>query len=185
MTSANAGAADNGAMHRRAARAVERLLSRWDGTVTAFLECVTGEAVEADVIAQAAIVATPRGPLDLEPGQVVIRRHAIVRGARSRREYLYAETLLVPDRLPAGVPDLLAATNDPIGRVLAARGFRMTRAVLDAPPRRPVVARLRPANSVAAAILARRSRVDGSGAAVMLIDEWFLRDLSAAVLASC
>ncbi len=172
-------------MHRRAARVVERLLSRPDGTVTALLERVTGESVEADVIAQVAFVPTVRGPLDLEPGDAVVRRRAIVRGAMSRRDYLYAETLFVPDRLPADVPDLLATSNEPIGRVLEARGFGMTRAVLDAPRQRPIVARLDPANSVAAAIYARRYRVDSSGVAVMLIDEWFLRDLSVAVLAAC
>ena len=182
-TNANGGAADDGAMHRRAARAVERLLSQADGTVTALLERVTGEAVEADVIAQVAIVSTGRGPLDLEPGRPVVRRHAIVRGVTSQRDYIYAETLLVPDRLPAGVADRLATTRDPIGRVLAARGVPMTRAVLGSPERSPAVARLGADNAAAAAIFARRYRVDASGVAVMLIDEWFLRDLSARVLA--
>ena len=177
-TNANGGAADDGAMHRRAARAVERLLSQSDGTVTALLERVTGEAV-----AQVAIVSTGRGPLDLEPGRPVVRRHAIVRGVTSQRDYIYAETLLVPDRLPAGVADRLATTRDPIGRVLAARGVPMTRAVLGSPERSPAVARLGADNAAAAAIFARRYRVDASGVAVMLIDEWFLRDLSARVLA--
>ena len=172
-TNANSGSAPDGARNRRAGRLIERALSRSDDTVTALLERVTGEVVEADVMVQTAIVLTDRGPLDVKPGQLVVRRQAIIRGATSRRDYLYAETLLVPDRLPAGVPELLAATNAPIGRVLAARGFPMTRAMLDGPLRTPTVARLDPANCVASAIYARRCRVDSSGIAVMLIDEWF------------
>ncbi len=182
-TNPNRRAADDDAMHRVAAGVVARLLSQSDGTVTALLERVTGESVEADVIVQAAIVSTAPGPLDVEPGRPVVRRHAIVRGTASRRDYLYAETLLVPDRLPADVPEVLAATSAPIGRVLADRGIRIARTVLGAPERRPTVARLAPGNAVSAAIFARRYRVDAGGVAVMLIDEWFLRDLSARVLA--
>jgi len=53
----------------------------------------------------------------------------------------------------------------------------MTRTMVGAPHRTPAVARLGADNSVDAAILARRSRVECCGAAVMLIDEWFLPDL--------
>jgi chorismate-pyruvate lyase len=145
---------------------------------------VAGESVDADVLAQTVVLATVPGPLQVQPGQAVIRREAIIRGRTSRRDLLYAETVFVPDRLPAGVPELLETTNDPIGRVLAARGFGMTRAVLGAPHRTPSVARLGPANGVDAAIFARRYRVDSDGAAVMLIDEWFLPGLYSALFAS-
>jgi chorismate-pyruvate lyase len=183
-TTANADAAIHDPGRQDAARVLQQALARSDGTVTAFLEWVTGESVDADVIAQTLVVATARGPLGVEPGQSIIRRQAIIRGRTSRQDYLYAETVLVPDRLPAGVPELLATTNDPIGRVLAARGFGMTRAELGSPRRTPSVARLGSTNSVAAAIFARRYRVDGADAAIMLIHEWFLPDLGTVLIGS-
>ena len=90
--------------------------------------------------------------------------------------------LVASSRLPAGARELLDTTNEPIGRVLAARGFAMTRAVLGTPHRTPCVARLGSTNSIDAAIFARRYRVDGADAPVMLIDEWFLPDLGTALI---
>jgi chorismate-pyruvate lyase len=181
-TKPNGGAATDGTPHRRAADILERALLRTGGTVTAFLETVTGEVVEADMIEQGVIEATAASRLEVDTGHSLVSRQAILRGRTSRRDYLYAETLFVPDRLPDGVPHLLETTRDPIGRLLAARGVGMTRTVLGAPDRTPAVARLGPGNSVDAAIFARRYRVDTCGVAVMLIDEWFLPDLRDAVL---
>ena len=102
----------------------------------------------------------------------------------SQRTDIYAETLLVPDRLPAGVADRLERRAIRSGGCSRHEGFLiLTRAVLGSPERSPAVARLGADNAAAAAIFARRDRVDVSGVAVMLIDEWFLRDLSARVLA--
>ena len=69
-TNANGGAADDGAMHRRAARAVERLLSQSEFTLPHRpARARDGRSRrQAYVIAQVAIVSTGRGPLDLEPG---------------------------------------------------------------------------------------------------------------------
>ena len=181
-TKPNGGAATDGVAHGRAADILERALLRTGGTVTAFLETVTGEVVEADIIAQGAIDTTAASRLEVGAGHSLVSRQAILRGRTSRRNYLYAETLFVPDRLPDGVPHLLETTRDPIGRLLAERGVGMTRTVLGAPVRTPAVARLGPDNAVNAAIFARRYRVDSCGVAVMLIDEWFLPDLREAVL---
>jgi chorismate--pyruvate lyase len=166
----------------RAAHILESALSSTGGTVTAVLEALTGEVLEADRIAQAASFATISNDLKLAGGHPVIRRTAILRGRSSGRGYLYAETLLVPDRLPPGVSQRLESTTDPIGRVLHARGFVMRRTVLGTPDRTPSVARLGPENSVDAAIYARRYLVESYGVPVMLIDEWFLPDLRDAVL---
>jgi chorismate-pyruvate lyase len=176
------GIATAGLARQQAAHILERALSRTGDTVTAVLETLTGEAVDADAIGHAAIVASAPNCLGVGAGHALVSRRAILRGRTSRRAYVYAETVLVPDRLPADVPHLLETTNDPIGRLLAARGVGMTRTVLGAPHRTPSVAGLGPGNAADAAILARRSRVDSCGAVVMLIDEWFLPGLGDVVM---
>jgi len=172
----------DGRADRRAAEILERALSRTHGTVTEFLETTTGEAVDAQLIVQTASVATDRNLLDVAAGHPLVSRQAILRGRTSARAYLYAETLLVPDRLPPAVTRTLATTTDPIGRVLAARGISVSRTLLGAPRRSPGVAAVGPDRCRDAAIYARRYRIESGAAIVMLIDEWFLPDLRDAVL---
>jgi chorismate-pyruvate lyase len=180
-TQSHGGAASDGDP-RRAAELLADALSGSDDTVTALLESLTGEVVEAERIAQTTIVATASNRLDVVAGHALVSRQAILRGRTSRRDYLYAETLFVADRLPDGVRSRLATTTDPIGRVFAARDITMSRTVLGTPHRTPTVPRLGAENALEHAIFARRYRVEAGGLAVMLIDEWFLPSLRDVVL---
>jgi chorismate-pyruvate lyase len=161
---------------------LERALQVVSGTVTAFLEDLTGEVVEADNLERGTTYATVPNGLNVGAGHPLAWRKAVLRGRSSARAYLYAESLIVPDRLPEGTYRRLKTTSDPIGRVLAERGFPITRAVLATPDRTAAIARSGPDHSVSAAIYARRYRIDSSGMPVMLIDEWFLQDLRDAIL---
>jgi chorismate-pyruvate lyase len=167
---------------RRAAVILESALLSVSGTVTAFLEEITGEALEADRVERSTAYATVLNDLNVGAGHPLAWRKAILRGRSSARAYLYAESLIVPDRLPQGICARLETTTLPIGRVLAERGFQMTRTVLGAPDRTPTIAWLGPDDSASAVIYARRYRVDSCGMPVMLIAEWFLQDLRDAIL---
>jgi len=114
-TESNGGTTVDRAVHRRAAHILERALSHTGGTVTALLETMTGEVIEAEVIEQAALLATIPNRLDVGAGHPLVRRQAILRGRTSRRGYLYAETVFVPDRLPEGVAQVLETTTARLG----------------------------------------------------------------------
>jgi chorismate-pyruvate lyase len=152
-------------------RALTDALASNAGTVTSLLEAWTGDAIDATRVEHVRLAATASNGLGVDPGHPLILRRAVLRGRASRREYVYAETVLVPDRLPCGVAELLATTCEPIGRALSSRGVEVTRTVPEEPIRHAGAARC--ANT-RQALVARNYRVDTAGAPVMLIDEWFL-----------
>jgi chorismate-pyruvate lyase len=156
---------------------LELLLAGAGGTVTATLELLVGEPVDAAVSGQRAVVADGAGALAVPVGHPLLCRAATLHGRHSGRSYLEAVTLLVPSRLPAGFGDRLGSGGQPIGRLLEAEGIEVTREALAGvdPLARAVWPEVAPPPETVR--LARTYRVDTGGRPVMVISEWFLTTL--------
>ena len=155
---------------------LEAALSRASGTVTAFLEQLVGEPIDARERRHKLLRAEPSNPLGVAEGDPLIFRTAALEGRTSGRVYLYAETVLVANRLPVNVRRRLELSSDPIGRILGDEGITATRQHLggSASGSAPV-----PPEGVAAGdyLLARTYRLDAGGTPLMMIAEWFLTSL--------
>jgi chorismate-pyruvate lyase len=156
---------------------LEADLGRASGTVTAFLEHLVGEPIDAGERCQTTTKAEVPNSLRVAEGHPLIFRTAALRGRTSGRSYLYAETVLVPSRLSANCCQRLESTSDPIGRILEEEGITITRQPLGgpAPGSAPVSPEAR--RAVGDHLLARTYRVDAEGAPLMVITEWFLSSL--------
>jgi len=104
----------------------QRALLVCDGTVTSLIEALTlepltvglqEESVEPVPVDYARLLA-------IHPTTAVVRRRVIIRGSKSRQVYAYAESLLLPDRLPAGF--LRTVREDPRGLGSALRRATVT-----------------------------------------------------------
>jgi chorismate-pyruvate lyase len=155
------------------------------GTVTDFLEVLTGEPLVADVVRQGPVVLGPGNDLEAVPGQAATHRIAVLKGGTTDQPYVYAETTFVGELLPGPARSRLEGTKDPIGRILVAHGLHPDRESLAS----SVEARGQAPNAVAAlgvAIVwsrAYRLRIDGQP--VFAIHEWFLRSVLDAFAIGC
>lgn len=143
-----------------------------DATVTAFVERVVGEPVDAHERTHAMTRAARLNLLAVEGGRPLLERSAVLRGRRSAQPYVYAESLLAPSRLPAGFCGRLETSRDPIGRLLEREGIGFTRSPLSLPehPRATVEGFRLPEDH----LFARRYLLLVDGLAAMVVAEWFL-----------
>jgi chorismate-pyruvate lyase len=150
------------------------------GTVTRFLEQLAGEPVDARVLDQSEARADAVNLFGVARGHLLLLRAAELLGRRSGHRFVYAESVLVPSRLPAAFGARLRSSADPIGRILDDEGLAVTREPLEG-----VGGHLVPTPSggtgMAAedCLLERTYRVDAGGTPVMVIAEWFLPALGA------
>jgi chorismate-pyruvate lyase len=156
---------------------LEIALSRASGTVTAFLEQLIGEPIDARVRRHKMTRAEPSNGLRVPEGHPLLFRAAALQGRASGRSFVYAESVLVPSRLPGTFCLRLESSNDPIGRILGDEGITVTRHPLDAPDRSS--APNPPERSIGFGdyLLSRSYRIDAEGDPVMVIAEWFLTSL--------
>jgi chorismate-pyruvate lyase len=155
---------------------LESAFSQSGTTVTAFLEQLAGEPVDAHERHHAMIEAGMANFLGVEEGHPLLQRTAVLQGRRSMQPYARVESLLDPSRLPAGFCRQLETGNDPIGRILCKDGIAFTRSELPGLDRgRALVLCDSPVPEDY--LFARTYRIDLDGVAVILISEWFLRVL--------
>jgi chorismate-pyruvate lyase len=122
----------------------DRMVLTADGTVTTLLEACTGEPI---------VTATTRlaGPATLDqllgavgrwwhpdaelvepaPGERVIVRRVVLRGARSGVAFVSAESLVAPDRLPDALAERLRQSGASLGRLLAANQLETRRELIE------------------------------------------------------
>ena len=123
------------------------------------------------------MASPPSNGLEVEAGHPLLARSATLRGRRSGRSYLYAETTLVPSRLSDRFLHRLGSSRDPIGRILEEEGIAVTREPLPGPGGSTTSGPGRSGPDARECLLARTYRVDAEGAPVMVISEWFLDSL--------
>jgi chorismate-pyruvate lyase len=152
-------------------------LGRTTGTVTAFLEQLVGEPIDAHELHHEKTHSGTTDCLGVEPGRQLLKRTVVLRGRRSTKPYLYAESLLVPGRLPAAFFRRLETSVDPIGRILTEEGIAFTRVPLPGPDRPHASLHGDTPPAPDDCLLVRAYRVDVAGVPVMVISEWFLSAL--------
>jgi chorismate-pyruvate lyase len=97
---------------------LQRMLLVCDGTLTDMVEAAFLEPIRLVKIG----VETEPAPksveeLDLQAGALVMRRRILLQGATTGANYVYAESLIAVDALPAQMRDALLNTDAPLGRL--------------------------------------------------------------------
>lgn len=147
-----------------------------NGTVTGFLERLVGERIDAHAHHHQGLVTSASNDLGAREGEPLLQRAATLRGRVSGTSYVYAETGILTDRLPAGFCLRLETTNDPIGRILDETGVAVTRENLTE-PEGLVAPRLNGAVDLGDCLLTRTYRLDAEQIPLMVVTEWFLPSL--------
>ena len=141
-----------------------RCLLVTDGTVSSLIEAFSLEPTRTRCLEQKP--GHPTQPelrwLAATPGTVTVLRRVLIEGALTRQPYLSARSLLVPERLPDEVVDVLADERSSIGAALVRSGVEHRRELLWFERRQGAVA-------------SRTYRIFIRGVPAILINEDFLR----------
>ncbi len=109
----------------------QQVLVRTTGMVTTLLEAFSGEDVRVAKLDQGYVEWDGHDPrLELEAGRRVLRRTVLLQGADSGRTFLYADSLMVPERLDQPVVEGLLGTDTPVGTLLLENRVETFREVL-------------------------------------------------------
>jgi chorismate-pyruvate lyase len=152
---------------------LQRVLLACDGTLTDTLEAALLEPIVLHKIAlnvapaRVAIVA-----LEVDPGAEIMERKILLRGETSGRNYVYAESLLVLDRLAAGFRKDLVESNVPLGRLWSDHRLETWKELLSV-ERGPMGALAEYFTGNEGDVLTRQYRVISGGRPLMLITESF------------
>jgi chorismate-pyruvate lyase len=153
---------------------LQKMFLLTDGTLTKIIEAYAVERLQVVKLAERmAALAHDMPPLQISIGQEVIERKILLQGIVSRRNWLYAESLIIPDRLDPHFKDRLLHSREPIGKLWIEHKTETFREVL--------ASFREPAGEVAAYftmppaehLLCRSYRVFSNRKPVMLITEKF------------
>ena len=96
----------------------QRILLTTDGTVTNTLEAYLFEPIQVVKLSEKLTsVSQDVSFIQLKQGEEVIDRKILLRGKLSGRNFLYAESIIVTDRLDKKFREELLTTKNPIGKV--------------------------------------------------------------------
>ena len=151
-------------------------LDSTDLTVTTFLEQLVGEGIDARAHHHHRVGAPASNDLQAAEGEPLLQRAATLRGRRSGSPYVYAESIIVMNRLPVTFCLRLESGTDPIGRVLQEMKIPVTRRNLPTPAGLSDP-RTNGAMKVGDYLLARTYSIDSESRPLMVITEWFLTTL--------
>src|SRR5665213_987528 len=155
-------------------------LQRANGTVTEFLEQLAGEPIDVDIRSQNAEPAGHDNSLGLDSDADLVRRTALLTGRISGRRFVYAESAIAVERLPASARQRLKSSRDPIGRVLTKHRLEVGREPLPG----LVVAvgnTARIIDLLDRAALSRRYRITLGSDPAIVVSEWFLQTVPEAL----
>jgi chorismate-pyruvate lyase len=97
---------------------LQRILLITDGTLTEILEAYLLEPIELVKLSERVLRGKDvNAPLTLETDERVLERKINLRGARSGSLHVYAESLILVDRLAPSFQTELLETNIPLGRL--------------------------------------------------------------------
>lgn len=111
---------------------VPRILLATDGTLTHILEAYADEPVYLVKLSHTFVTEpAARRPFDLADDERALRRVILLRGSKSEATFIHADSVVMMDRLPAGMADELIETDRPIGKLLAEHRAETFREILD------------------------------------------------------
>jgi len=96
----------------------QRIILTTDGTLTEILEAYLSEKIRLVKLSE--IIEPISGDnllLDIASGQEVMQRKILLQGKISRNNWVYAESILVPDRLDEKLKKGLLVSQEPMGRL--------------------------------------------------------------------
>ncbi|GAA6621090.1 chorismate--pyruvate lyase family protein [Scytonema sp. NUACC26] len=96
----------------------QRVILTTDGTLTEILEAYLLEKIQIVKLSEEVVaIAQDIEPLDITAGCETISRKILLQGKISRRNWIYAESIIVPERLDEFFRERLLKTQEPIGRL--------------------------------------------------------------------
>ncbi len=97
----------------------QRILLTTDGTVTEILEAQFREQIDLIKLFQEKRISDVDIPyLDIRSGTEILVRKILLQGSESKINYIYAESILVPERLDDFLQEELITTDKPLGRLM-------------------------------------------------------------------
>lgn len=156
---------------------LQQMLLRTDGTLTPILEACASEPVEVVKLHQEFDVCGQADPrLELPAEAKVLRRRVVLRGALTKTPLLYAEAVVVPDRVDSCLVEDLLRTDKPIGTLLAEYRVETLRDILAVGLSAAGDCGPSLAASPAAPVVSRTYRIVAHREPIMLITESFRAD---------
>jgi chorismate lyase len=156
-----------------------RILIASNGTLTRILGIVANDEIVVQIVEQQVHDMAPRiSGLEQLPTGRFLQRRILLKGRSSGHAFIAAESLLAIDLLPPAITASLTKTERPIGEVVAAsclETFKEEAKVWIGPP--PGWLALVGYQNSGPMIVARRYRIIARGQPVIIITEYFLRDV--------
>lgn len=110
----------------------QRILLTTDGMVTEILEAYLWEQMKVVKLFQESFCLEDKIPsLNNEIGCNVLQRKILLRGRLSQKNHIYAESIIIPDRLDEKIRDGLLNSNKPIGLLILENRLETFREILD------------------------------------------------------
>ncbi len=153
---------------------LQRVLLTTDGTVVRLLEGCFGERIRTAGLVQ---FSTPASAADaaLEPAgdETILRRKVLLQGSRSGRNYLYADSFTVLDRVEPSLREALLSTSEPIGRLFVTNRVETFREILRVGRRRAGALGGWLGLEFGDELLFRNYRIISGGRPIMAVAEYF------------
>ncbi len=152
----------------------QRILLTTDGTVTEILEAHLFESMRVVKLYEEQITTDKAIPyLEVDTGTEVIARKILLRGKYAHKNYIYAESVLVPARLSPQMRDDLLSTRKPIGLLILEARMETFREILSC--QRELMGDVAQYYGLPedAALISRTYRIYAGGQPIMLITEKF------------
>ncbi len=97
----------------------QRILLTTDGTVTEILEAQFWEPINLIKLFQEKRISDVDIPyLEIRSGTEILVRKILLKGSDSKTNYIYAESILVPEQLDTSLQEGLINTDKPLGRLM-------------------------------------------------------------------
>lgn len=110
----------------------QRILLTTDGMVTEILEAYLWERIKVIKLFQDYFILDNEIPsLEVGKGCKVMQRKVLLCGRLSQKNHLYAESIIIPDRLDEKIRDSLLNTSKPIGLLILENRLETFREILD------------------------------------------------------
>lgn len=110
---------------------VQRILLSTDGTLTKILEAYLSEEIQMVKLSERSSLTVQDMPLlELKRGSEVIERKILLQGKVSAQNVLYAESLLVLERLDERFRDELLESEVPLGKLMLAHRMETFRELI-------------------------------------------------------
>ena len=111
---------------------LQRIVLTTDGTLTEILEAYLFEKIRIVKLSEGIVSITQDiPPLAVKQGSEVIERKVLLQGKISRKNFIYAESILVTERLDEKFKDELLHSKTPLGRLWLEHKLETFKEIID------------------------------------------------------